>query len=109
MHKVCQRNNRGQSRNRDQSKTPTPKPRFPPTLKTHSRSKDGRHLLCGRILRKVNHLPAAAATSKMRNDLASFPLIKHLFRKGVQNLRVRVNIEFGVCIHGAAFSWNASD
>jgi hypothetical protein len=83
VHNVCQRNNRGQSRNRDQGKTPTPDPRFPPAFKTHIRSNDGRYHLCGRILRQVNHLPAAAATGKMRNDLASFPFLKRLFRKGV--------------------------
>jgi hypothetical protein len=60
-------------------------------------------------MRKIDNLPAPAASAKMQKYLLAFLLRERLLRERVEALRVGVEIELGIWIHNAPFSWNVSD
>jgi hypothetical protein len=47
------------------------------------------------LLRKINHLPAAAARGQMSQNPRALLLRKRLFRKSVEALRFGMKIELG--------------
>jgi hypothetical protein len=94
------RDNRRQRRRRNPCNPPVPEPG---NESNPNRSDCGwltrrsarRFSLTSRLLRKINHLPAAATRRKMGQHLPAFPLRKNPLNKRVEAFRVGVKIELG--------------
>jgi hypothetical protein len=92
--------NRRQRRRRNPGNPPAPEPGDESIPNRSdcgwlSRQNARRFSLTSRLLRKINHLPAAATRRKMGQHLPALPFRKNPLNKRVEAFRVGVKIELG--------------